>query len=94
VEDHISTGGSSIINANAIRELDGIVKYVVATTTYETQKSKEELGKAGLALYTLTTGKNIVDHALVQKVLTPEQKEMVDEWFANPLGWGKKHGFE
>lgn len=94
VEDHISTAGSSIVNATAIRELGGEVNYVIATTTYETQKSKEELEKAGLTLFTLTTGKNIVDQALDEKVLSLDQKQMVDEWFANPAGWGRKHGFE
>lgn len=94
IEDHISTGGSSIINANAIRELGGEASYVVATTTYETQKSQDELKNAELSLITLTTGKNIVNEALSQKVLSSEQKEMVDEWFTDPTGWGKKHGFE
>jgi orotate phosphoribosyltransferase len=94
IEDHISTAGSAIVNATAIRELDGEAKFVVATTTYATQKSQEELEKAGLILFTLTTGKNIVSQALEQKVLTSEQKEMVDEWFGDPTGWGKKHGFE
>lgn len=93
IEDHISTAGSAIVNASAIRELGGMVSYVVATTTYETKKSSEELEKAKLTLFSLTTGKHIVDRALAQKIVTPKQKKLIDEWFADPPGWGAKHGF-
>ena len=37
VEDHISTAGSSIGNADAVRKLGGRVSHVVASTTYETK---------------------------------------------------------
>lgn len=94
IEDHISTAGSAITNAAAIRGLGGRVEYVAATTTYETKKSMEELQNARLTLLTLTTGKQIVEEALKQKIVTKDKKKLVDEWFADPLGWGKKHGFE
>jgi orotate phosphoribosyltransferase len=93
IEDHISTAGSAIVNATAIRALSGMVSYVVATTTYETKKSFEELAKAKLTLFTLTTGKHIIDRALSQKIVTIKQKKMIDEWFVDPAGWGEKHGY-
>ncbi len=94
VEDHISTGGSALVNASALRSLGGEVKFVLATTTYETERSKEALRREGLTLFTLTTGKNIVSQAFEQNVLTSEQKTMVDDWFDDPVGWSRKHGFE
>ena len=89
VEDHISTAGSSVENAKAIRALGGIVEHVVATTTYETQTSKEMLTQHGLQLYTLTTGKQIVKQAQEHRVLNSDERKMVDTWFENPSEWAK-----
>ncbi|MCR4264233.1 MAG: orotate phosphoribosyltransferase [Candidatus Roizmanbacteria bacterium] len=94
VEDHISTAGSSIGNAEAVRKLGGKVFYIVASTTYETKKSSDQLKDAKLKLFTLTNGKIIVEQAVKKGLLNKKQKELVDDWFADPVGWAKKHGFE
>ena len=94
VEDHISTATSVAGNAEAIRELGGIVKYCVATTTFETIKSIEKLKEIKLKLLPLTTGKIIVETALEEKLITQKEKESVDEWFKDPPSWAKKMGLE
>lgn len=94
IEDHISTAASVAGNAQAIRELGGIVKYCVATTTYETQKSKDVLKESKIKLFPLTTGKLMVEIALQEGLITKEQKNSIDTWFQNPLSWAKKKGFE
>ena len=90
VEDHISTAGSSIGNADAVRKLGGRVSHVVASTTYETKKSLEQLKHAKLKLFTLTTGKVIIEQAVKKEMLNKKQKELVDDWFADLVGWSKK----
>jgi len=94
IEDHISTAGSSIGNAEAIRGLGGNVSYVVATTTYETQKSLQQLKDAKLTLFTLTSGKTILEQAAKKEMLSAKEKKQVEDWFSDPVGWAKKHGFE
>lgn len=94
IEDHISTAASAAGNAQAIRELGGIVKYCIATTTYESQKSKNILKENKLKLLPLTTGKQIVETALKEKRITKEQKQSIDLWFQDPPAWAKKMGFE
>lgn len=94
VEDHISTAESVAGNAKTIRELGGEVKYCVATTTYETLKAKKTLEENSIQLFPLTTGKIIVETAYKLGKLTKEQKEKVDQWFADPPNWAKKMGLE
>lgn len=94
IEDHITTAQSVAGNADAIRELEGKVKFCVATTTYETQKSQELLKENKINLIPLTTGKTIVQTALEEKRITQKEKESIDEWFKDPPVWAKKMGLE
>jgi orotate phosphoribosyltransferase len=94
IEDHITTAQSVAGNAQAIRELGGNVKFCVATTTYETQKSLELLKENKIKLIPLTTGKIIVQTALEEKRISQKEKESIDEWFKDPPAWAKKTGLE
>lgn len=92
VEDHISTAESVIDNAKTIRELGGSVEYCIATTTYETEKSLENLKETKIRLLTLTTGKIIVETAKELGKITPEEKEIIDLWFKDPTNWSTNPG--
>jgi len=94
IEDHISTAASVAGNAQAIRELGGIVKYCIATTTYETTKSKEILKENKINLLPLTTGKVVVETALKEGLITKKEKDSIDAWFQDPPSWAKKMGLE
>lgn len=94
IEDHISTAASVAGNAKAIRSLGGIVKYCVATTTYESQKSIDTLKENKIKLLPLTTGKLMVEIALKEGIITKKEKESIDLWFQNPPEWAKKAGLE
>lgn len=91
VEDHISTASSVIETTRAVRAVGGKVDYCIATTTYETPMSKDNIKKSKLKLIALTTGKNIVETALEQKYISSDQKKIIDDWFADPKGWAKKY---
>lgn len=94
IEDHISTAASVAGNAQAIRELGGIVKYCIATTTYESQKSKDTLKESKIKLLPLTTGKLMAEIALEIGIISKDQKDSIDVWFQDPPTWAKKMGFE
>lgn len=87
IEDHISTAESVVGNAASIRELGGIVKYCIATTTYETKISEEKLKANKIQLIALTTGKIILDRAFKNKQLKEREKDLVDLWFKDPPNW-------
>ncbi len=91
VEDHISTASSVVETTRAVRAEGGIVDYCIATTTYNTPMSMENIKKSKLKLITLTTGRDIVETALHQKHISKDQKVIIDEWFKDPQGWYAKY---
>ncbi len=90
IEDHISTGGSAVGNVNVIRKAGGVVKYCVATTTYETKTSIQLFSRSKVKLLSLTSGTMIVEMARKEGLLTSSQFESVMRWFNDPQGWTKK----
>lgn len=92
VEDHISTAESVAGNAQTIRDMGGNVSCCIATTTYETKRSRETLAINKIVLFTLTTGRVIVETAFKTGKLTEKEKESVDEWFSDPPNWATKIG--
>ncbi len=93
IEDHISTATSVVENAQAIRELGGIIKYCIATTTYETQKSRENLKNENIELFPLTTAKTIIETANQKGLISQKEKESIDAWLQDPPNWAQKFGF-
>lgn len=87
IEDHISTGGSALDNADTIREEGGIVEYCVATTTYETDAAHKAFEEKNVTIVALTSGKFIVEQAVKKGMLNSEQADLVYAWFDDPAGW-------
>ena len=87
IEDHVSTATSIAGNVESIRELGGVVKYCVSTTTYETETAKKVLDDLGITLLPLTTAKVIVQTALGLNIISKKEKAEVDRWFVNPKEW-------
>lgn len=94
IEDHITTANSVVNNAQTIREAGSTVKYCITTTTYETQKSQDELRENKIQLLPLTTGKTIIETAYKNGQITQKEKESIDLWFQDPPTWAKKTGLE
>ena len=94
IEDHISTGGSLVGNAKAIRAAGGKVKYAIATTTFLMKKAETGFKKGKIKVFCLTDFKKIIDVAIKKKYLKEEDKELVLKWAEDSKNWGKKFGFE
>jgi len=94
IEDLISTGGSSISSAKAIREAKGVVEYCLSIFTYGMETAKKSFEQEGIKLIILTDFDTLVDVAVKQNYIRPEEKNMVLEWSKDSAGWGKKMGFE
>ena len=87
IEDHISTAASVAGNAQSIRELGGKVKYVIATTTYDTELSQKTLKENKVKLFALTTGEIIIETAYKMGKISKKEKESIENWLENPQNW-------
>lgn len=94
VEDLVTTGGSSIETASALRKAGCKVTYVFAIITYETEKSVASFKENRLKLIALTTFKDVVTQAQKLGYINKEEMLSVLEWTNDPPAWGKKMGFE
>lgn len=94
VEDLISTGGSSVKAAEAVREEGGcVVEDILAIVTWEIPKSKVRFEEAGIRLSTLTDYTNIIGLAAETGAIPSDQLDVVLQFKENPAEWGKKMGF-
>lgn len=94
IEDHVSTATSIANNAQTIRELGGIIKYCIATTDYETRESKKILKTHKITLFTLATGRDIMEEAFLQKIISQKEKEKIELWLKDSANWAKNMRFE
>lgn len=94
IEDLVSTGGSSVRVAQALRKVGAKVTDVLAIFTYGLAESKENFGKSKIRLHTLTDLEHSAKAAAKKGYLKPEQVQMILDWSKDPRGWGKKMGFE
>lgn len=84
VEDLISTGGSVIQAADALKESGAEVIAVVAIFTYEFQKAYDALEEASLPTYVLTTYSTLLNVAKEKGTITADQVERLNEWRKDP----------
>ena len=88
IEDLISTGGSSIKAAEALRNEGGaIVTEVLAIVTYEMEKSKNAFAENNLNLNYLTDFSHLLEEVKKQGYLSEEQVKMVLGFSADPPNW-------
>ncbi|HMI08008.1 MAG TPA: orotate phosphoribosyltransferase [Flavobacterium sp.] len=88
VEDLISTGNSSLLAVEALREAGANVKGMAAIFTYGFDVADENFRKAHLDLYTLSNYQNLLNLAVAKKYITEEEQETLKEWSFSPSTWG------
>ena len=91
VEDLISTGGSVIEVAEALREAGAEVMGIASLFTYGLRKGIDRLAAANLKNVSLSDFETLSRVALEEKYITPEEYEMVLAFRADPNGnWYEK----
>jgi orotate phosphoribosyltransferase len=88
VEDLISTGGSVIQAAEALRASGAEVVAIVAIFTYEFQKAYDALEVANIPTHVLTSYSTLLTVAKEQGTITAEQEERLNEWRKDPASQG------
>ncbi len=92
VEDLISTGGSSLLAVEALRNEGAVVKGMAAIFTYGFPISKEKIKEANLEVYTLSNYDNLLQKAIDKKYISENELETLQTWNANPAEWEVGNG--
>lgn len=88
VEDAISTAGSSIQSAKALREeLDGTVENILAIFSWSTPAAKINAEAANVNIITLTEFSEIVEALLEAGKISEAEKADLEKFNADPAGW-------
>jgi orotate phosphoribosyltransferase len=88
VEDLISTGGSSLKSAEAVRAAGGEVVGIVAIFTYGFALADENFQKAGIALHCLSNYGSLTEAAVANGYIKESAMDALAEWRKSPETWG------
>lgn len=90
VEDLISTGNSSLMAVEALRNEGANIKGMAAIFTYGFGVAEENFKNANIDLYTLSNYENLLDLAVQKQYITEDQQSTLLEWNESPSTWGKE----
>lgn len=90
IEDLISTGGSSLKAVEALREAKLDVKGLVATFTYGFDLAEKNFEDAKCPVVTLTNYDILVEKALADTYITPQDVDSLKQWRKDPANWTNK----
>ncbi len=87
VEDLISTGGSSLRAATALRDAGAVVKGMVAIFTYGFATAEENFAKEHVDLVCLCDFDHLLKEALKNKFINEDQLAHIKTWRLDPAHW-------
>ena len=90
VEDHVTTGGSSLDAVRELRQAGAHVSDVLAIISYRFPEAEAKFVQENLKLHTLTEFDILLDLALNCGELNTAQLPVVQAWFGDPHSWGKQ----
>ena len=89
IEDLVSTGGSSLSAVEALKKAGCAVLGMVAIFTYGFPTAEENFAKAGVKLDTLSNYNTMIEMAIEQGYVHPDELETLKEWRRDPASWKK-----
>lgn len=87
IEDLISTGGSSLKAAAALKDGGATVMGMVAIFTYGFDTAEQNFSKDGIKLICLSDFPHLLDEALQNNFISPEQLAHIKAWRLDPANW-------
>lgn len=87
IEDLVSTGQSSLLAVDALREAGCTVKGMVALFSYGFDLAKKNFLEHKCPLVTLTDYKSVLEKAIETNYIQETDVESLNEWRANPAEW-------
>ena len=90
IEDLISTGNSSLVAVEALREANLKVKGMISIFTYGFPVSFENFKKSDIQLNTSSSYDILLEQALSTNYINKKDFQILSEWRKNPQTWGLK----
>lgn len=87
IEDLVSTGGSSLKAAEALRDAGFKIEGMLSVFTYGFDVATENFKKAAIELICLSDYNHLVDFALKNQQITDEQLTLLKAWRFDPANW-------
>lgn len=87
VEDLISTGNSSLLAVEALRNEGANIKGMAAIFTYGFDVAEDNFKEANVDLFTLSNYENLLDLAVAKEYITENEQDLLKEWRKNPAEW-------
>lgn len=88
VEDLISTGGSSLVAVDALRQAGAVPIGVLAIFEYGFEKAQKTFQEKDTIFKTLTNYDALVKEAVRTGYITEQDLDTLKKWRENPDGWG------
>lgn len=89
IEDLVSTGGSSLSAVEALKKAGCDVLGMVAIFTYGFPTAEQNFANAGVKLDTLSNYNTMIEMAIEQGYVHPDELETLKEWRRDPAAWKK-----
>jgi len=87
VEDLISTGKSSLLAVEALREANVTVKGMIAIFTYGFDVASTNFQNAAVNLHTLSDYENLLEQAEKTSYIKANQVKVLSKWREDPANW-------
>lgn len=91
IEDLVSTGKSSLLAVDALRETGANVKGMLAIFTYQLQAATDSFNAKECQLHTLTNYETLIHKAIEEKYISEEDLQSLMEWRKDPQAWSDQH---
>ncbi|WP_300564543.1 orotate phosphoribosyltransferase [Flavobacterium sp.] len=87
VEDLISTGNSSLLAVEALRNEGANIKGMAAIFSYGFQVSVDNFKNANVDLFTLSNYENLLELAVAKEYITETEQDLLQQWRKSPSEW-------
>lgn len=90
VEDHITTGGSSLAGVNALRTESAGVQHCLAITSYNLPEATTAFNAAGVQIHVLCKLSKLLEVALQKELFDQEELDIIRDWSHDPHNWARR----
>ena len=90
IEDLVSTGKSSLLAVDALRDAGCIVKGMAAIFTYNLEVAKQAFENKQMPLNTITDYHNLIELAAEESFIAKEDLSSLTKWRENPEQWSEE----
>ena len=91
IEDLVSTGKSSLLAVDALREAGANVKGMLAIFTYQLHAAEENFKAKDCQLFTLTNYETLIYKAIEENYISEADQQSLLEWRKDPQAWSDKN---